>query len=94
MPEKYSLPARPKHHTIPTLNYTHCCAGGNGGEEEGKGAAVQELEQDIPSVLMTRPVTPVTRKTDVLQKVSRWLILQAMKADSLDVIFSSVFILC
>lgn len=91
--DKYSLPACPKHHTSPNPElHTQLCRGDGG--EEGQGAAVQDLEQDVPPVLTTRPVTPAMRKTDVLQKVSRCLILRGMKVDSLDITFSSVFILC
>lgn len=68
-----------------------CGADGCWREGEERSCGTEELEQDIPSVLMTRPATAVMRKADVLQKVS--FILGGMKADSLDVIFSSAFIL-
>lgn len=91
--EKYSFPACPKYHTSPnTESHTQLCRGDGcwRGEREGS-CGTEELKQDIPSVLMTRPVTPVMRKADVLQKVSHCLILGGMKADSLEVIFSSSF---
>lgn len=90
---KMQLTSLPQTAPVSTLKYTHSCAGGwqRGG---GEGSCdTQELEQDVPSVVMTRPVTPAMRKTDVLQKVSHCLILGGVKAGSLDIIFSSVFIL-
>lgn len=92
--EKHSFPACPKHTSPSTESHTQLCTV-DGCWRGGEGSCgTEELEQDIPSVLMTRPATPVMRKANVLQKVSRCFILGGMKADSLDVMFSSAFILC
>lgn len=89
--KQYLLPACLKPHTAPRPeSHTQLCRGRHRGGGEGS-CSTKELKQDIPSALMTRPVTPMMRKTDVFQKVSRCLILGVMKMESSDIIFSLGF---